>query len=130
MILIADRLWGILTVWAEARGEPFEGQVGVSEVIQRRTAQHFMSAGTVASTVLWPMQFSCWNTSDPNRKRFGDLDDEDPMVRSVVSAWDKAEQGLSFAPAAFHYYNPSTVAPSWAKGMLVVANIGRHRFLR
>ena len=130
MILVPDRLWGILTLWAEARGEPVEGQVAVAEVIQRRTAQHFMSAGTVASTVLWPMQFSCWNTSDPNRKRFGDLNDEDPLTQEVMSSWDRAAAGLSFAPGALHYYNPSTVETPWAKTMLVVANIGRHRFLR
>jgi len=130
MILISDRVWGIVTLWAEARGESFEGQVAVAEVIQRRTALRLFSHGTIGSTVLWPLQFSCWNARDPNRDRLATLDDEDPVVQSVIRAWERAEEGPAVVPGATHYFNPKIASPVWGQTMTVVANLGSHRFVR
>jgi N-acetylmuramoyl-L-alanine amidase len=130
--LIPDYLWGVLTVWQEARGEPFAGKVAVAEVILRRTQKKFFSSGdSIASTCLWPLQFSGWNAKDPNRIKAAVLDTTDPDVQDCVKAWcEAADRGSNLVPDALHYYNANIVNPPWAKDAEVVAVIGNHTFLR
>lgn len=134
MKLIADYLWGIITVWHEAQGEPFEGKRAVAEVLQRRTKRKFMSDGTVAGTCLWPVQFSGWNAHDATpkyRERIegAKIDSSSPIVDECVRAWHDAERGPDIVPECMHYYNPSLCNPAWAKGAEIVAEIGNHRFI-
>lgn len=134
MRLVPDYMWGVITVWHEAQGEPYEGKVAVAEVILRRTKRKVMSDGTVAGTCLWPMQFSGWNAHDDSpkyRERIegAKLDTADPVVNECVRAWYHAERGSNYAPEALHYFNPSLCNPSWARGSKVVAEIGNHRFV-
>jgi N-acetylmuramoyl-L-alanine amidase len=130
MKLISPVALGVACVWAEARGEPFEGKVAVAEVILRRTRLRYFSHGTVASTVLWPFQFSCLNTTDPQRLRMFDLDDADPVVQECVLAWYAAKAGSSHVPGAVLYHATSIEPPAWAKSPKVrrVAQIHRHVF--
>ena len=65
--VISDDTLGALCVFAEARGEPYEGQVAVGNVIRNRTRLKFFSQGTVVSTVFQPYQFSWTNTPDAQR---------------------------------------------------------------
>lgn len=129
MKLIPDYLWGVLTVWMEARGETYQGKVAVAEVIQRRTKRKFFSDGTIASTCLWPVQFSAWNTRDPNRIKAAVLDSTDIAVSDCVRAWLEAERGSGLVPGAMHYFNAHIVTPSWATGAKVVAVIDHHTFV-
>jgi spore germination cell wall hydrolase CwlJ-like protein len=128
--LISDDLWGIITVWQEARGEPYAGMVGVAEVILHRTKNKLCSDGTVASTVLWPKQFSGWNSSDPNRIKSAKLCYDALKIQECMNAWQEAKQGSSLAKGATHYYNPKLCNPAWTKGMKEVARLGNHIFLR
>jgi len=131
MRLIADYLWGVMTVWQEARGEPFGGKVAVAEVILHRAKRKFCSDGTVASTCLWPKQFSGWNDRDPNRVKAAALDTMDPGVQDCVKAWcEAADRGSNLVPGATHYYNARLVSPPWAVGAEMVAVIGNHTFLK
>lgn len=132
--LILDWVWGVLTVWQEAQGESFEDKVMVAEVIQRRTARKYMSDGTVAGTVLWPMQFSGWNAHDDTpqykeRVESAKLDDVDPVVRECVRAWEVAANGSNLTNGALLYYNPKISSPPWAKKCTVVARGNVHVFL-
>ena len=127
--LVSDDLWGIMTVWQETRGEPYLGKVGVAEVIFNRTRQKFQSDGTVASTVLWPKQFSGWNSTDPNRIKAAKLTYDSKGVQECMDAWQEAKQGSRYVKRALHYYNPSLVTPPWATKMQEVAIIGAHRFM-
>lgn len=134
MRLVPDYLWGVMTVWHEAQGEPFLGKVAVAEVIIRRTKRKFLSDGSVAGTCLWPMQFSGWNAYDATpkyRERIAGakIDSSSPVVDECVRAWLDAERGSNYAPDCLHYYNPSLCDPVWARGAKVVAEIGNHRFI-
>jgi spore germination cell wall hydrolase CwlJ-like protein len=130
--LISEDAFGILTVWAEARGEPYEGKRAVAEVIQRRAAQHWFSDGTVAGAVLRPSQFSCWRTADPNFVPMLRIDDANLVVQECAQAWAAAKAGDPIVPGALMYVNLEAlpVVPSWVAASEVVAKIGHHTFLK
>lgn len=129
-MLISDRYWLIATVWQEARGESFDGKVGVAEAIIERKGTRYMSDGTYAGTVLRAWQFSGWNTGDPNRIKAAKLDEDDPVVNECIRAVEVAEAGSNLTNGARHYYNPSVCSPKWAVGAEVLAAIGNHLFVR
>lgn len=128
MRLVADDLWGIMTVAAEAAGEPFAGKVGVAEVIRNRLRVHHLGATTIAGVVLAPFQFSCWNTRDPNRLRVAVLDDTDPIARECLDAWNQAKAGSETVHGALFYVNPALASPEWVASMREVARIQHHVF--
>ena len=127
--IVSDDIWGILTVYQEASGETYLGKVAVAEVILRRTAQKLSSDGTVASTVLWPKQFSGWNSTDPTRIKSAKLCYDGPKSQDCLNAWQEAKQGSNYTKGALYYYNPKLVKPDWAKDMKIVVEIGKHVFL-
>lgn len=62
-----------LTIVGEARGEPVEGQIAVGNVIMNRLKSNPNKYKIVHDVVLEPLQFSCWNITDPNRKMLEEL---------------------------------------------------------
>lgn len=132
MRLIPDDAIAVATIWAEARGEPVEGMIAVGEVILERMRRKFMSNGTLVGTVFRPYQWSCWNTTDPNRIKALQIDDTTTSVTAAKEAWEKAKAGSRIAEGAVFYLNESIVhpLPSWAKASNRVATIGRHTFYR
>jgi spore germination cell wall hydrolase CwlJ-like protein len=128
--LISDDTWGILTIYAEARGEPYEGKVAVGNVIRHRTKRHFFSSGSIVSTVTSPYQFSYLNTGDGQRTHVLESSWESEGMRECSRAWFESEVH-EIVPEATHYHATS-VEPPWATadGMTLVAQIGRHRFFR
>ena len=128
--LISDEAWASLTIWCEARSEPYEGQVAVAEVIQARMRRRFLSDGTVVGTVLAPYQFSAWNTTDPNRRRAAVLDDADVGLAMARQAWRDVLAGASVVPGALMYLNPQAVTrmPEWAIPEKFLRAIGAHHF--
>lgn len=140
MRLLPDDAWAIATIWGEARGESQLGKVAVAEVIRNRMVRRLCSDGTVAGTVLWPFQFSAWNTSDPNRRRMATLDTEDPILLDCRAAWEESEHTIATLGAT-HYLNPSVLSrlPAWAADpddptrlheAAVTLREGRHVFLK
>jgi spore germination cell wall hydrolase CwlJ-like protein len=125
---ISDDLWGILCVFAEARGEPYDGQIAVANVIRNRTKRRFFSNGTIVSTVCAPHQFSWMNTGDAQRTRCLAASWDDPGFRLAAKAWFESEH-RSEVGAATHYH-ADYVQPYWARvaGMRYVKRIGRHLF--
>ncbi len=128
--VIPDDVWGILCVFAESRGEPYEGQVAVGNVVRNRTARRFFSDGTIASTVLSPHQFSWTNTVDAQRTRVFSVAWDDPAWRVAARAWFESAQSRPVGNALF--YHADYVSPSWAKaqGIEFIKRIGRHLFYR
>jgi len=126
--VIPDDVWGILCIFAEARGEPYEGQVAVGNVIRYRTKRKFFSDGTVISTVTAPHQFSWMNTVDAQRSRVLRATWDD--IREASKAWFESEFN-DVVPEATHYH-ADYVQPYWSKavGMELVKRIGRHLFYR
>jgi len=128
--VIPDDVWGILCIFAESRGEPYEGQVAVGNVIRNRTRRKFSSDGTVVGTVTSPHQFSWMNTSDAQRTRVLRALWEDPAWKQASKAWFESEQRQLVGDAVL--YHADYVAPYWAKahGIELVVRIGRHLFYR
>jgi spore germination cell wall hydrolase CwlJ-like protein len=126
MRLIPDDALAAITIWQEARGEPVAGKIAVGEVIRNRMRRYNR---TVAEVVLAPLQFSGFNTKDPNRVPSFLLDDSDPLVQDCQSAWF-ASEALNLTDGASLYFNPDIVIPSWAARMIPTIKIGHHQFGR
>ena len=126
--VIPDAIWGALCIFAEARGEPYEGQIAVGNVIRHRTSRRHFSQGTVVSTVTAPWQFSWMNTDDRQRTRVLSVERSDPAWLSAAAAWAESEQREEVGAAL--WYHADYVTPSWsrANGMRFVRRIGRHLF--
>jgi spore germination cell wall hydrolase CwlJ-like protein len=93
-----------------------------------------MSDGTVAGTVLWPLQFSGWNAHDATPKykeriEGAKLESSNPVAQECIRAWFEAKRGSNFVPEVLHYYNPALCNPAWAKGAKIVREEGHHRFI-
>ena len=116
MKLISEDALAIVTIWQEARGEPYHGKVGVGEVIRNRMETNHFSDGTVAGTVCAPYQFSGWNQGDPNRIKSLKIDDGDPAVIECIRAWHESGRS-NFVNGAVFYMNVDLV--KWnSKGTL------------
>lgn len=127
MRLITEDALAIVTIWQEARGEPYEGKLAVGEVIRNRMKRNYFSNGTVSGTVLRDYQFSGWNVGDPNRISSIQIDDNDATVGACISSW-KESISSSVAKGAVLYCNLHLAHPSWAKPEKMVAEIGNHSF--
>jgi len=125
--------WGLLpnVVWAEARGEPYEGKVAVAEVVLERIRDQRWG-NDVASVVLQPWQFSCFNQQDPNaalRPRPSDKKGYAVFKECCRAAAD-AVNGSTLTGRANHYVNLKVARPVWYDPEKVTAVIGAHTFLR
>ncbi len=102
---------------AEARGEPYEGQVAVGAVILNRV-EHPSFPSTVAGVVYQPGAFSCMLD--------GQIDQ--PVAESCVRAAQEALNGTDPSGGAIYYFNPSTATSSWIWSRPLIKVIGKHRF--
>lgn len=140
MKVITEDALAIVTIWQEARGEPYQGKVAVGEVIRNRMHEGgYLSDGTVAGTVLKPKQFSGWNDNDGNRIKSCKIDDGDPIVNECIRAWNESRHS-HITKGAVYYMNVDLVraqngglVPKWwlvgtqADGEV---KIGDHTFRR
>lgn len=133
-----------LTVWAEARGEPVEGQRAVAWVIRNRYEHPgWWSRGkgdgipddTIAAVCRSKAQFSCWSASDPNHCRMYDLATGRTLacIRIRALCRDVLEAtGLEDPTHGADHYCTRAVADktAWARGKVPVVTIGNHQFYR
>ena len=123
-----DDLWILAkTIWAEARGEPLEGQIAVANVILNRARQGGWWGDDIAEVCCKPKQFSCWNKGDPNRARMDGLELQDRAFARAVSVASGAWAGDTTGGAT--HYHTTAIAPSWAAGHEPSARIGNHVFV-
>ncbi len=128
MRVVPDDTLAILTAWQEARGESFEGAVGVCEVIRtRRKLGHWGPSYT--QVCLAPYQFSGWNTKDPNRVAALLLDQEDPHYLRMAQAWEFSKDS-NLTLGATHYCNLLLASPVWALPDYLTVVIGHHSFYK
>ncbi len=122
------------TIWGEARGESDAGKIAVASVVRNRATAGLLSGwpSDIAGVCTQRLQFSCWNSNDPNRPLLLSVTEADPtyarcleIAAGVVSGTIPDNTG-----GATCYYNPAVVTPSWAASMTVTARIGNHLFLR
>lgn len=118
------------TIYGEARGEGPAGMSAVAHVLLNRVKDGRWGS-TLALVCMAPWQFSCWNTSDPNRAVLLALADDDAALRMCAAALDAAQRGeIDRTQGATHYYAATIVAPSWAGVSTFTVKIGRHLFYK
>lgn len=102
---------------AEARGEPYEGQVAVGAVIMNRIS-HPSFPNTLSGVIYQPGAFSCLNDGGINAA----------TAESAYTAAREAINGSDPTGGAVYYYNPAKTTNKWIWSRQVVAVIGAHRF--
>ena len=125
-------LWVVAqTIWGEARGEPFDGKVGVAWVLLNRQTLHLRwKDRTLAAICHAPSQFSCWLPTDPNARKVAQITLADPAFVDCMEVALSVLGGRRPSPVdgATHYYADTIPAPAWAHGHTPVAHIGHHLF--
>lgn len=102
---------------AEARGEPYVGQVAVGAVVLNRV-QHPSFPDTIAGVIYQPGAFSCVDD--------GQFDQ--PIAESAYRAARDALNGWDPVGGAIYYYNPSTATNWWIRNRPYITTIGKHVF--
>lgn len=102
---------------AEARGEPYAGQVAVGAVILNRI-EHPSFPSTLAGVVYQPGAFTCMVD--------GQIDQ--PVAESARRAAQEALGGSDPSGGAIYYFNPDTATSAWIWSRPLIKVIGKHRF--
>ena len=104
---------------AEARGEPYTGQVAVGAVIMNRI-QHPSFPDTLAGVIYQKGAFTAVVDGQFNQ----------PVADSAYKAARGARNGWDPTGGAIYYYNPKTATSSWIRSRPVVKTIGNHVFCK
>lgn len=102
---------------AEARGEPYAGQVAVGTVVMSRI-KHPSFPNTLAGVIYQPGAFSCLNDGQFNQ----------PVAESAYRAAQDALNGAAPCGPAIYYYNPKTATNQWIRSRPIILTLGRHVF--
>ena len=102
---------------AEARGEPYSGQVAVGAVILNRV-EHPSFPNTIAGVVYQPGAFTCMVDGQFN----------EPVADSAYRAARDALNGADPSGGAIYYFNPNTATSAWIWSRPLITVIGKHRF--
>lgn len=102
---------------AEARGEPYMGQVAVGAVVLNRV-EHPSFPDTLSGVVYQKGAFSCLYDGQFN----------EPVSESAYKAATDAINGLDPSGGAIYYYNPEKSTNKWIFSRPVITTIGDHRF--
>lgn len=102
---------------AEARGEPYMGQVAVGAVILNRI-EHPSFPDTLSGVVYQKNAFTC----------LSDGQFYESVSESAYKAATDAMNGLDPSGGAIYYYNPKTATSKWIFNRPVITTIGAHRF--
>ncbi|MDD6877659.1 MAG: spore cortex-lytic enzyme [Clostridiaceae bacterium] len=104
---------------AEARGEPYEGQVAVGAVVMNRV-RHPSFPNTVAGVIYQSGAFTA--VTD------GQFDQ--PIADSAYRAASDALNGWDPSGGAIYYYNPAKTSNAWIRTREVIKTIGSHIFAK
>ena len=102
---------------AEARGEPYSGQVAVGAVILNRV-NHPSFPNTIAGVVYEQGAFTCMVD--------GQIDQ--PVADSAYRAARDALNGVDPTGGAIYYFNPAKATSRWIWSRPLLTVIGSHRF--
>ena len=104
-------------VYAEARGEPYKGQVAVAAVVLNRVASSSFP-NTVSGVIYQSGAFSCVNNGSINNTP------DSSCIRAALDALN----GWDPTGGCLYYYNPKTAVDKWIFSRTVQTVIGNHSF--
>lgn len=102
---------------AEARGEPYQGQVAVGAVILNRV-EHPSFPNSISGVVYEQGAFTCMVDGQINQ----------PIADSAFRAAREALAGADPTGGAIYYFNPDTATSAWIWSRPLITVIGKHRF--
>ncbi len=104
-------------VYAEARGEPYAGQVAVAAVVLNRVKSASFP-NTIAGVIYQPWAFTSVNDGQIN---YTPNDSAYKAAKDALNGWDPSYGSL-------YYYNASTATSKWIYSRKTVVTIGKHVF--
>ncbi len=106
-------------VYAEARGEPYTGQVAVAAVVLNRVRSPKFP-NTISGVIYQPLAFTAVADGQIN---LTPNDTAYKAARDALNGWDPTNGCL-------YYYNPATATSKWIWSLKVELKIGKHSFAR
>ncbi len=106
-------------VSAEARGEPYEGQVAVAAVILNRV-KHPSFPNTISGVIYQPYAFSSVLDGQINMSPTASAT---KAARDAMNGWDPCYGSV-------YFFNPAKTSNAFMHSLPVVRDIGNHRFAR
>ena len=106
-------------VHAEARGEPYTGQVAVAAVILNRVKDSRFP-NTTSGVVYQPGSFTCVSDGQIN---LSPNETSRKAAQDAINGWDPTY-------GAVYYFNPATATNKWIWSRPVTVTIGKHRFCK
>ena len=104
---------------AEARGEPYSGQVAVGAVVLNRV-KHPSFPNTISGVVYQKGAFTAIVDGQFN----------EPIADSAFKAAKDAMNGWDPSGGAIYYYNPERTTNQWIYSREVITTIGKHVFAK
>lgn len=108
-------------IYAEARGESFDGQVAIGAVILNRTESPYFP-DSIREVILQRNERICQFTPVSNGTI--NLKPDEAAVQAAV----KALEGYDPTGGALFFYNPHISTDNWIKTLPVLTKIGKHVF--
>jgi len=106
-------------VYAEARGEPYVGQVAIAAVVLNRVdSKKFPN--TISGVIYQKGAFTC---VDDGQINYSPNSTAYKAAKDALNGWDPTNGCL-------YYYNPATATSKWIWSLKVELTIGRHSFAR
>ncbi len=102
---------------AEARGEPYSGQVAVGAVVLNRVDSPIFP-NTISGVIYQSGAFTCVTDGQFN----------EPVSDSAYRAARDAMNGVDPCGGAIYYFNPATATSKWIWSRPLIVVIGKHRF--
>lgn len=106
-------------VYAEARGEPYTGQVAVAAVVLNRVRSSKFP-NTISDVIYQPLAFTAVADGQIN---LAPNDTAYKAAQDALNGWDPTNGCL-------YYYNPATATSKWIWSLTVELKIGKHNFAR
>ncbi len=106
-------------VYAEARGEPYTGQVAVASVVLNRVKSSSFP-NSVAGVVYQPGAFSVVSDGQINLSPNATAK---KATQDAINGWDPSY-------GAIYYFNPNTATSPWIWSRPLTVVIGNHRFCK
>lgn len=104
-------------VYAEARGEPYKGQVAVAAVVLNRVESSSFP-NTISGVIYQRNAFTCVNNGSINNTP------DNTAIRAALDALN----GWDPTGGCLYYYNPKTATDDWIRSRTVQTVIGNHSF--